>query len=124
MLSIMSLACQGAGGDELAKQTGDSLAQRRNQVFHLYVEQMFRRREATSLSFPKEKTIGWLLWLARKMREHSQSEFLVEGLQPSWLGTRAQREAYRTIVALSLCLITEAYWGCLGLIYWRLGGCR
>ena len=55
--------------------------------------------------FPKEKIIGWLSWLAGKMREHSQSVFLVEGLQPSWLGTRAKRVAYGTVVALSLGLI-------------------
>jgi hypothetical protein len=48
---------------------------------------MFQRKGTTSLEFPREKTIGWLSWLAGKMREHSQSEFLVEGLQPSWLST-------------------------------------
>ena len=105
MLSIMSLACQGAGGDELARQKGDSAEERRKQIFGLYVEQMFQRKGMTSLVFPKEKIIGWLSWLARKMREHSQSVFLVEGLQPSWLGTRAQRGAYGTVVALSLGLI-------------------
>src|SRR5262249_43315586 len=43
MLSIMSLACQGAGGRELACQKGDSLGDRRKQIFGLYVEQMFQR---------------------------------------------------------------------------------
>ena len=105
MLSIMSLACQGTGGDELARQKGDSPEERRKQIFDLYVEQMFQRKGMTSLVFPKEKIIGWLSWLARKMREHSQSVFLVEGLQPSWLGSRAQRVAYGTVVALSLGLI-------------------
>ena len=93
MLSIMSLGCQGAGGDELARQKVDSAEERRKQIFGLYVEQMFQRKGMTSLLFPKEKIIGWLSWLARKMREHSQSVFLVEELQPSWLGTRAQRVA-------------------------------
>ena len=104
MLSIMSLAFQGAGINELATQKGDSPDERRKQIFGLYVEQMFRRKETTSLSFPKEKIIGWLSWLAEKMREHSQSEFLVEGLRPSWLGTRAQRGAYGAVAALSFGL--------------------
>ena len=39
------------------------------------------------------------------MRENSQSVFLVEGLQPSWLGTRAKRAGYGTLAALSLGLI-------------------
>ena len=105
MLSIMSLAYQGIGGDELATQKGDSAEERRKQIFRLYVEQMFQRKGTASLVFPKEKIIGWLSWLAGKMREHSQSVFLVEGLQPSWLGTRAKRVAYGTVVALSLGLI-------------------
>jgi hypothetical protein len=105
MLSIMSLAFQGVGGSELAKQKGDSPEERRKQIFGLYVEQMFQRKGETALTFPKEKTIGWLSWLARKMREHSESIFLVERLQPSWLGTRVQRGIYGTVVALSLGLI-------------------
>ena len=86
MLSIMSLAYQGAGSDEMVRQEGDS-EERRNQILRLYVDQMFQRKGTASLVFPKEKIVGWLSWLARKMREHSQSVFLVEGLQPSWLGT-------------------------------------
>ena len=104
MLSIMSLAYQGARGDELATQEVD-FAERRKQVFRLYVEQMFQRKGTTSLVFPKEKIIAWLSWLAGKMSEHSQSVFLVEGLQPSWLGTRAKRVAYVTVVFLSLALL-------------------
>jgi hypothetical protein len=105
MLSVMSLAYQGAGGSELATQKGSSPEERRKQIFRLYVEQMLQRKGTASLVFPKEKIIGWLSWLARKMREHSQSVFLVEGLQPSWLDTRAKRVAYGTVVALSLGLI-------------------
>jgi hypothetical protein len=36
MLSIMSLACQGADGNELARQKGNS-EERRKQIFGLYV---------------------------------------------------------------------------------------
>jgi eukaryotic-like serine/threonine-protein kinase len=101
MLSIMSLAYQGASRDELARQTGNSPEERRKQFFRFYVEEMFRRREKASIVFPKEKIIGWLSWLAGKMREHSQSVFLVEGLQPSWLdGSLKQVGGYVIIVNL------------------------
>lgn len=77
MLSIMSLAYQGAGRVELAAQSGASLNERRKQIFNLYVEQMFQRKgidsRTESLLFPKEKTIEWLAWLAGKMKDHSQS---------------------------------------------------
>jgi hypothetical protein len=114
MLSIMSLTFQGASTDELAAQKGESTEERRKQIFRLYIEEMFKRKGASS-EFPKEKTIGWLSWLAEKMREHSQSVFFVEGLQPSWLGTRAKRVAYGTIVALNLGLT-------IGLIAWLIFG--
>jgi hypothetical protein len=105
MLNIMSLAYQGGGGNGLVAQKGESLEGRRKQIFRLYVEQMFQRKGTSSLLFPKEKIIGWLSWLAGKMRENSHSIFIVEGLQPSWLGTRAERAACGTAVALSLGLI-------------------
>jgi MinD-like ATPase involved in chromosome partitioning or flagellar assembly len=124
MLSIMSLAFQGADGDDLATQKGDSLEERRKQVFSLYIEQMFRRKGTTSLAFPKEKIIGWLSWLARKMREHSQSVFLVEGLQPSWLGTTAERVSYGTVVALSLALISGLIAGLTAGLIGGIGGLR
>jgi hypothetical protein len=110
MLSIMSLAYQGAGRNELAIQRGASPEARRKQIFGLYVEQMFQRKGMDSLSFPKEKIIGWLSWLAEKMREDSQSVFLVEGLQPSWLGS-SKRVAYRMIVVLSVGLISGLSYG-------------
>jgi len=101
MLSIMSLACQGAEGNELATHKGNSVEERRKHILTLYVKQMFRRKGTTSVGFPKEKIISWLSWLAEEMRKHSQSVFLLEGLLPSWLGTRTQRAAYGTVVALS-----------------------
>jgi hypothetical protein len=104
MLSIMSLAFLGGGADELIGQKGGSSEVRRKQIFRLYVEQMFQRK-GTMPSFPKGKTVTWLSWLAGKMKEQSESVFLVEGLQPGWLGTRAQRLAYGTVVALSVALI-------------------
>jgi hypothetical protein len=105
MLSIMSLTFKGAGSNELAAQKEDLPEKRRKQIFRLYVEKMFQRKGTASLMLPKEKTIGWLSWLAAKIKEHSQSVFLVEGLQPSWLGTKAKWVAYGIVVALSLGLI-------------------
>jgi eukaryotic-like serine/threonine-protein kinase len=107
MLSIMSLAFLGGGADELVGQKGGSPKVRRKQIFRLYVEQMFQRK-GTMPSFRKGKTVTWLSWLAGKMKEQSESVFLVEGLQPGWLGTRAQRLAYGTVVALSVGLVFGA----------------
>jgi hypothetical protein len=83
MLAVMSLAYQGAGGGMLSAQSGDSIGERRRQILRLYVQEMFQRKVAISPIFANEEIIGWLSWLARKMKEDSQSVFLVEGLQPS-----------------------------------------
>jgi len=82
-------------------EKGDSPEERQKQIFGLYVEQMFQRKGMISLVFPKQKIIGSLSWLAREMREHSKSVFVVEGLQSSWLGTTGQRVAYGAVVALA-----------------------
>src|SRR5215469_14392544 len=112
MLSIMSLAFQGTGTNELVAQKGGSPEERRKQIFRLYVKKMFEReekkmferKEPISLPFPKRKTIGWLSWLAGKMRKRSEWVFLVEGLQPSWLDKRAERAAYGPVLASSLLI--------------------
>jgi hypothetical protein len=105
MLSIMSLAFQGGGTNELTSHKGVSLEEHRKLIFNLYVDKMFGRKGRASLAFPKEKTIGWLSWFARRMRERSQSIFLVEGLQPSWLGTKARRVIFETAATLSLGIV-------------------
>jgi eukaryotic-like serine/threonine-protein kinase len=121
MLNIMSLACQGGNGNELARQEGNS-EERRKQIFGLYVEQMFQRKGMTSLVFPKEKLIGWLSWLAGKMKEHSQSLFFVEGLQPSWLSAGAKWVAYGTAVSLSLAFIYGSIFAVSGRLSGGLSG--
>ena len=101
MLSIMSLAYQNRQFDgESARQKTIPPKERRDQIFALYIDQMFKRKESADFLFPKDNVIGWLSWLARKMKGHSQSVFVVEGLQPSWLGSIGQRVAYGAVVAL------------------------
>ena len=123
MLNIMSIAFQGASLSELVSRKGSLPEERRRQIFDLYVERMFQRKGTASLVFAKEKTIGWLSWLAERMREHSQSVFLVEGLQPSWLCANTKRLAYGPIVVLGLGLLfglIEAL--TLGLGFGLIGG--
>jgi hypothetical protein len=106
MLSIMSLAYQNRTVDssESAARQSSSLEERRDQIFGLYVERMFQRKRSDDLLFPKDKVIGWLSWLAKEMKQHSQSVFMVEGLEPSWLATMNQWISYRALVALPILL--------------------
>ncbi len=119
MLSIMSLACAGVDKEALTSDQTDSVEARREHIFHLYVERMFERKESRSSPFGKGQTIGWLSWLAQKMKEQSQSMFMVENLQPNWLSLTEQRLTYETAVALSVGLIFSLVFGLVG--GWRAG---
>jgi len=65
---------------------------------------MFEHRELPDL-YPAEQVLQWLRWLAGQMMERGQTLFLIEGLQPNWLGSGKQINLYRLIVGLSVGLI-------------------
>lgn len=94
MLSIMSLAYEGQPLGTLAGAGLDTFEGRRHHVFDTYIERMFQRKGRSNLPYAKEQLTDWLRWLARKMRSHSQSIFLVEQLQPGWLSKTSQWVAY------------------------------
>ena len=48
----------------------------------------------------KSENIRWLAWLARRMFEYNNSQFLIERMQPSWLPNRSWRWSYMLIVGL------------------------
>ena len=96
MLNIMTLAYQGMSIEELPTS---NLEQLRQHLFNAYVERMFNRRAANSL-YPKKQTKRWLMWLAKQMSHKSQTIFLIERLQPSWLETNWQKWMYAIGIAL------------------------
>ncbi|HEY9633856.1 MAG TPA: TIR domain-containing protein [Coleofasciculaceae cyanobacterium] len=106
MLNIMAMAYQGISVEDLP-ETG-FLEQRRAQLFNAYIEQMFKRR-GTKQHYSKAQTMHWLSWLAQRMSQYSQAFFLIEGIQPTWLPTKAQQRAYQIGVKLLLMTI----WGSL-----------
>ncbi|MBW4574232.1 MAG: NACHT domain-containing protein [Aphanothece sp. CMT-3BRIN-NPC111] len=70
-----------------------------------------------------EKTRYWLIWLAKKMKQEKQTEFLIESIQPSWLPTYTQKQIYRIAPALVLGLVAAVgcgLWG--GGIFGLVGG--
>lgn len=97
MLSIMSLACEGADGKALTSHKDDSPQARREQIFQLYVERMFQQKQSISSPFSQDRALGWLSWLARKMKEQSQSMFMMEELQPCLLISIGKQLAYQAM---------------------------
>jgi len=79
-------------------------------MFGAYVRRMFRRRGAKDRYTPEE-TVHWLNWIAQNMAGHSQSVFLLENLQPSWITTPIWRWFYfiLTRVLASTCVIVVCW---------------
>ena len=85
-------------------QKFSSTQERRQYLFDVYIERMLSR-EMKSQGYTKEKTLQWLVWLAKRLREQAQTEFLIERLQPTWLPSLAQKWTYHIGVVLLVALI-------------------
>lgn len=101
-LSVMTLAYQGKNLEELP-QTG-SVEKRREHLFNAYIERMFQRR-GVNQQYPKDRAIHWLTWLAQGMSKTSQSDFLIEKIQPNWLQSHLERRLYRIGTILIAILV-------------------
>lgn len=118
MLSMMSITYSLAP-QELRKTTSqneqaDIIQERRDLLAETYVNTVFDRKGNALQPYSKEATIGHLSWLASRMKEHNQSVFLMEGLQPSWLTTTWQKMAnlivYSLFLGLTLAVVLERLW--------------
>jgi DNA polymerase III delta prime subunit len=103
LLSIVTLTYQGMPAT--AVRAMGSAEERRRHLFAGYVDRMLQRRVRPGSSTPPAQTRRWLGWLARSMRDRSQSVFYLEQLQPDWLPSR-QRRLVTTGPALALGIAT------------------
>lgn len=94
MLSVMTLAYQGVSSDDLSQPALDTVEERRDRLFAKFIQRMLDRPRMTPQPYPRERTLRWLRWLACRMREHTESVFLIERLQPTWLASRTERCIY------------------------------
>ena len=112
-LSIASLAFQ-----ELSYERWQILATTEARIEHLldaYIRQILEQTILQNLSSkqqlpPNQKTRKWLAWLAQQMERESQSEFLIEKMQPTWLQNTSQQNFYSTF-ALLLAGTLSGFWG-------------
>lgn len=91
MLSVMSLAYQDFTPEQLT--VGGKIEDYRKRLFATYIDRMFQRRGTTQI-YSREDTQRWLIWLAQRMKFAAQTEFLIEGIQPSWLISKKQLILY------------------------------
>ena len=107
ILSIMGLSYQNCPAESLPK--AGTHEYQRKQLFDNYIDRMLMRR-GTTRQYSREQTLHWLIWLAQQMVQASQTIFLIERLQPSWLSSQCQRAEYLILSSLISGLI-------IGLIY-------
>jgi transcriptional regulator with XRE-family HTH domain len=111
-LTIAALAYR----DRPAASIGEpnTLAERRRQVLDDYVDARLSRSNGAA-PYPRERTLWWLSWLARAMRDHDQSVFYLDWIQPGWLRSAVQRRVVThgmtAAVGLASGLLVGINWG-------------
>jgi NACHT domain len=104
MLSVMSLAYQDFTPEQLT--VGGKIEDYRKRLFATYIDRMFQRRGKTQ-QYSREDSQRWLIWLAQRMKAASQTEFLIEGLQPSLLISKKQLILYYMKPSLTNTIIIK-----------------
>src|SRR5262249_32025402 len=89
--------------------------ERRRHLFGAYIRAMFQRR-GKQARYPQQQTLRWLSWLARGMTQQAQTVFLVEGLQPTSLPTRAIRLQYALLDRCIGVLVSGRLMGLGGMV--------
>ncbi|MDY6941103.1 MAG: protein kinase [Cyanobacteriota bacterium] len=117
ILNIITLAYRGMSPDSLPKIP--TLEAQRQHLFDTYIRRMFDRRSQNTRRYSKERALHWLIWLAKSMSGRSQTIFLIERMQPSWLTESWQKWVYR-LAAIALFFLCGFSIGSLVLSMQRL----
>lgn len=131
MLHIVAQTVSVASLDEILSVQDPEV--RRRLIFEKYVDVVLERRGSVNQYRP-ERTIRWLSFLAKNMQEHSQTEFYLERLQPTWLPDDRAKKYHLTVYRVLFGLSTLVSAGLMalfrgdsfpdqpGLFYWLGGG--
>jgi len=107
MLSIMLLAYQGKLSSDLVQT---SIEDQYQNLFDNYIAQMLKRQRG-EYNYSQETVIYWLGFLSQKMIQESQTLFLIENIQPTWLTHKTHTWIYRIGVGLISGLVIEWVYG-------------
>ncbi|MBK1987896.1 hypothetical protein A0J48_010150 [Sphaerospermopsis aphanizomenoides BCCUSP55] len=132
-LNIMTLVYRNLSEKQISKMP---LAERRKDLFNRYIERMFYRHQKNinpknsqkyEELYSKSPSLKWLIWLARKMQQRSQTIFLIERMQPNWLTNKKIRFLYSLAFSLSFgsiggLLIGMIIWLTIGVLFEGLWG--
>jgi hypothetical protein len=100
VLNIVVLTYQDRSADAL--RAAGSAQQRLALLCATYTEPMVEHRPGL---YSPMRMVHWLAWLARSMRQHTQSEFHLDRLTPDWLPTTTQQRLATRSPAVSAGLV-------------------
>ena len=105
MLNIMMLAYRGVAVEDLPKT--EVVEERRKQLFDDYILKMFKRpnRSKGKHIYSEYQTKHWLIWLAQRMSQQSESIFLIERMQPFLLVKYPQIRIYNFSIVFIFILM-------------------
>jgi GTPase SAR1 family protein len=108
MLSIFTLAYQGATAKEF-EASSSSQEQILHTVFSHYVKRMLFRRGQLPTGM-SEHFLHWLTFVAKQLHQRQQTILLVEDLQPDWLPQK-QQHLYQWSIGLVFGLVGALVFG-------------
>ncbi|MEM9090454.1 MAG: NACHT domain-containing protein [Cyanobacteria bacterium P01_F01_bin.53] len=106
ILSVISLVYQGCDLADIPHSSDNGadnsigVNRFRQQLFEAYIARMLRRHSNVAQPYSTEQIKHWLHWLAARMVHSSQSIFLIERLQPSWLPPGKRKFTYPLMIVL------------------------
>ncbi|WP_439343514.1 NACHT domain-containing protein [Vacuolonema iberomarrocanum] len=112
MLSVMSLAYRDRSVEAIP--SNNSAEASRRHLLDAYVQQMFRRRGRDNRLYSDAKVLYWLTQLAQQMERESQTIFLIERMQPSWLKQGMPTVLYQAGTVFSSGLLGGGVFGLAG----------
>jgi hypothetical protein len=125
MLHVLILTYQGTTVRRLSTQN----AQLQQQIWTDYLACMVERkgvtisfRKGSVVRYPLDLTRSWLGWLAQQMRNHDQTNFYLEHLQPDWLTEKQQRTYALLGVRLPAMIIGALVCIILGWFFFYVSG--
>lgn len=102
----------------------DRAIRNKSELFEAYIEKQLNNPDNQG-EYPPHKspspkqTLHYLAWLARKLEVEQETEFLIEGIQPSWLESSNQIIIYRLMGVLAGGVIGGLI---VGVIVWFIVG--
>lgn len=112
MLNVMAVAYGGRSFEELLPLL-ESEDKRRTHLYNAYIEWALRQWPLAVTGFDTAGALSWLRFLARRLEEHSDTQFFIEDLQPEWLPER-QCHWFPVLVGGPVGVLASVLFGVLG----------